>query len=256
MERVDSRRLRRGKHAAASGHLPKLAEYLSQKYPKEAHAIEENGLRYLHVGEYELPFSIAPNQTAFFKVNYFLFPDGEEYTTLHLGNLGEGGPPLTRINSECLTGRLGSQQCDCEQQLELAKKNIALNARRGIIIFALDQTGKGLGALGHHLVNAHAAHTNAPARLHELDLVRKAYEDAGVPHEHRTYANAAAILRFFGVHEVHLYTSNPDKTTALENAGIKVTEQLPLTAPSNPFSRAMQTFKAALFRRPPPLRAP
>jgi GTP cyclohydrolase II len=41
----------------------------------------------------------------------------------------------------------------------------------------------------------------------------------------------AAILLFFGVQEVRLLSNNPDKVSALEQAGIKVVERAPIVAP-------------------------
>jgi len=58
----------------------------------------------------------------------------------------------------------------------------------------------------------------------------------------RTYGIGAQILRDLGVTSVRLLTNNPDKTTALEAYGIKVTERLPLVvAPTVDSLRYLQT---------------
>ena len=49
----------------------------------------------------------------------------------------------------------------------------------------------------------------------------------------RTYAFAADFLRQWGVNSVRLMSNNPVKIKALEDAGIKVTEQMRHIVPSN-----------------------
>ena len=49
----------------------------------------------------------------------------------------------------------------------------------------------------------------------------------------RTYAFAADFLRQWGVSSVRLMSNNPIKIKALEDAGIKVTEQVRHVVPAN-----------------------
>ena len=57
--------------------------------------------------------------------------------------------------------------------------------------------------------------------------------DLGLPADARHYGAATQILRDLGVESVRLLTNNPDKTRALEEYGVPVKEQVPLTTRPN-----------------------
>ena len=66
--------------------------------------------------------------------------------------------------------------------------------------------------------------------------------ELGFGEDERDYAAGAQILRDLGVTSVRLLTNNPDKTTALEAYGVKVSERLPLLiAPTEDSLRYLQT---------------
>ncbi|PWO00830.1 hypothetical protein FA09DRAFT_327552 [Tilletiopsis washingtonensis] len=130
--------------------------------------------------------------------------------------------PLVRIHSECYTGEtIGSQRCDCGEQLDEAIRLIhatSTSARpaRGVIVY-LRQEGRGIGLLdklmaynlqdmGHDTVSANVLLGHLP--------------DA------RKYDIAAAILRDLGVSTCRLLTNNPDKMEALEREGVRVAERV------------------------------
>ncbi|KAI3483459.1 hypothetical protein L1887_53686 [Cichorium endivia] len=142
--------------------------------------------------------------------------------------------PLVRIHSECFTGEtIGSQRCDCGEQLDEAirliseaydtSKTTAQRADqpprklgRGVIVY-LRQEGRGIGLLdklmaynlqdmGHDTVSANILLGHLP--------------DA------RKYDIASAILRDLGVDECRLLTNNPEKMEALEAEGVRVTERV------------------------------
>ena len=149
--------------------------------------------------------------------------------------------PLVRIHSECFTGEtIGSMRCDCGEQLDEAIRQISLpitvpsdhpSAKptcipgRGAVIY-LRQEGRGIGLLskiraynlqdlGHDTVTAN------------LMLGHKADE--------RGYEIAAAILRDLSLGSegvtsegVRVLTNNPDKVEALEKAGIRIAERVPM----------------------------
>lgn len=50
----------------------------------------------------------------------------------------------------------------------------------------------------------------------------------GLPSEAREYGAAVAILKDMGIRSVRLLTNNPAKRAFLDEAGIKVTETVPL----------------------------
>ncbi|CAO1614081.1 unnamed protein product [Sympodiomycopsis kandeliae] len=144
--------------------------------------------------------------------------------------------PLVRIHSECYTGEtIGSQRCDCGEQLDEALRLI-LNSGTGVepsakhssssvkkprlprgVVVYLRQEGRGIGLLdklmaynlqdmGHDTVSANVLLGHLP--------------DA------RRYAAAAAILEDLGVQNCRLLTNNPEKMEAMEGEGIGVTERV------------------------------
>ena len=69
----------------------------------------------------------------------------ETALALVLGDLTEHAP-LVRIHSQCFTGEmLGSLRCDCNDQLDLAMRAIALEGR-GLLIYE-HQEGRGIGLM-------------------------------------------------------------------------------------------------------------
>lgn len=128
--------------------------------------------------------------------------------------------PLVRIHSECFTGEtIGSQRCDCGEQLDEAFRLITL-AGRGVIVY-LRQEGRGIGLLekmrAYNLQDL--GHDTVTANLmlgHGADM--------------RTYGIAGAILRDLGVAQegVRLLTNNPDKIKQIEGEGVAVAERVPM----------------------------
>jgi GTP cyclohydrolase II len=149
--------------------------------------------------------------------------DIEEALVLRIGDLSPGGPPpLVRIHSQCLTGDvLLSLRCDCRSQLELAVERIA-DEGRGLLIYE-HQEGRGIGLMNK--LRAYELQDNG------LDTVQ-ANEQLGFAADLRDYALPAAIIRFFGIREVRLLSNNPDKVAAMEKAGVRVVERIPLVAPA------------------------
>ncbi len=149
--------------------------------------------------------------------------------------------PLVRIHSECFTGEtIGSQRCDCGEQLDEALRQIfepstvdtpdgsVVIPGRGAVVY-LRQEGRGIGLLskiraynlqdmGHDTVNAN------------LLLGHKADE--------RGYDIACAILRDLGLNGdgdgidggeekgIRLLTNNPDKVRSLVDAGVKIADRV------------------------------
>ncbi len=149
---------------------------------------------------------------------------------------GEG--LLVRIHSECFTGDvLGSQRCDCGEQLTQAMQAIAAEGR-GALIY-LRQEGRGIGL---------------EEKLRAYNLQDEGYDtvDAnlllGHQADERDYTAAALILQELGARSVRLLTNNPAKIEGLAALGIEVRERIPLQMPSNPESRAYLEAKAARMR--------
>jgi GTP cyclohydrolase II len=146
----------------------------------------------------------------------------EEAVALVMGDI-HASPPLVRIHSQCLTGDVfGSLRCDCRQQLELALSMIAAEGA-GILIYE-QQEGRGIGLMPK--LQAYELQDGG------LDTV-EANERLGFKADHREFAMPAEILKVLGVKAVRLLSNNPDKVSALERAGITVSERVPCeVAPS------------------------
>src|SRR5215467_946522 len=144
----------------------------------------------------------------------------EEAVVLKMGELEGATPPLVRIHSQCLTGDVfHSLRCDCRAQLELALEAIAKEGR-GLLIYE-HQEGRGIGLLNK-------------LRAYELqdqgaDTV-EANQQLGFDSDLRDYALPGAILRYFGLKSVRLMSNNPGKVGAVEAAGVKVAERVPVLA--------------------------
>lgn len=155
--------------------------------------------------------------------------DLREHVALVIGTRSGEREPLVRLHSECLTGDIfGSLKCDCGPQLDAALEAMAQEAREkggwGVLLY-LRQEGRGIG-----LINKLRAY-----RLQDqgFDTI-EANERLGLPDEARDFPVAARMLRLLGVTTIRLLTNNPAKVTALQAAGITVSERVPHQLPENP----------------------
>ncbi len=152
--------------------------------------------------------------------------DASEHVALLIG-APAGAPPLVRIHSECLTGDvLGSLKCDCGPQLDAAIAAIAASGW-GILLY-LRQEGRGIG-----LVNKLRAYALQDQGFDTVDANFR----LGFGDDERNFGVAAAMLSLLAQDEVRLLTNNPRKVEGLEQAGVKVTERVPLRAGANPHNQ-------------------
>ena len=149
--------------------------------------------------------------------------DPKEHLALVMGNVQGKANVLVRVHSECFTGDvLGSQRCDCGEQLEQAMQKIG-EAGQGVVIY-LRQEGRGIGLLD---------------KLRSYNLQDQGYDtvDAnlllGHQADEREYTVAALILNDLGVTSVRLLTNNPVKIRHLGELGILVSERVPLESTMN-----------------------
>ncbi len=144
----------------------------------------------------------------------------------------KGVPPLTdvpvvRIHSQCLTGdTLHSLRCDCGDQLENALLQIGASDS-GVLIYQM-QEGRGIG-----LINKLRAYQLQDRGVDTVD----ANLQLGFGADLRNYRFCSVILQYLGVREARFMSNNPDKIEALESAGIRVVERVPLVVQSSPFCR-------------------
>ncbi len=144
-------------------------------------------------------------------------------------------PVTVRLHSACLTGDVfGSRRCDCGDQLRLALKQLA--ASGGGIILYLDQEGRGLG-----LANKMRAYELQDEGLDTVD----ANITLGFDDDERDYGVAGRMLDLIGCARVRLMTNNPAKIDGLAEAGIEITDRVPLLTPVNGDNRRYLAAKAA-----------
>ena len=164
-----------------------------------------------------------PTQFGSFRIYGFEGRDGdltEEAVVLKMGELANGGPPLVRIHSQCLTGDVfHSLRCDCRAQLEIALHSIAQEGR-GLLIYE-HQEGRGIG-----LLNKLRAYE---LQDHGADTV-EANERLGFDSDLRSYELPGVILQYFGLKAVRLLSNNPQKVEAVERVGVEVVERVPCLA--------------------------
>lgn len=183
------------------------------------------------LAETKLPTEFGPFRALGFRDRI----DGSEHVALVHGEPGTEDV-LVRLHSECLTGDVfGSRRCDCGPQLEAAMAAVVAEGA-GIVVYLRGHEGRGIGLL-HKL------------RAYELQDQGQDTVDAnlslGFGEDERDYAAGAQILRDLGITSVRLMTNNPDKSTQLEQYGVKVAERLPVViAPTADNLRYLQT-KAA-----------
>ena len=141
-----------------------------------------------------------------------------EHLALVKGEWKEDEPVLVRVHSSCATGDiLGSQRCDCGEQLHKAMQMIEKEGK-GVIIY-IQQEGRGIG-----LMNKMAAY-----KLQEegMDTV-EANVHLGFKPDERDYGYGAQMLRHLGIHKMRLITNNPTKRVGLEAYGLEIVENVPI----------------------------
>jgi 3,4-dihydroxy 2-butanone 4-phosphate synthase/GTP cyclohydrolase II len=161
--------------------------------------------------------SRLPAETGDFRLVLYENPPNPEQPHLVMISAKAFDPDnaLIRVHSECLTGEvLMSARCDCGDQLNEALRRI--EAEGGVMIY-LRQEGRGIG-----LVEKIRAYILQDQGYDTVDANIK----LGHQPDERDYTIAAAILRDLGIGGVRLLTNNPDKETALIDAGIRVNERL------------------------------
>jgi GTP cyclohydrolase II len=171
----------------------------------------------------DIPLAHLPTRHGDFDLRIFTGADGIEHMALVKGTPSDNC--LVRLHSECATGDiLGSLRCDCRDQLEESMERID-QAGEGLLIYMRGHEGRGIG-----LANKIRAYALQEQGMDTLD----ANVHLGFAPDARDYAIAVEILKYFGLKQVRLLTNNRDKIDALEQAGIKVSEHVPLWTAINP----------------------
>jgi len=143
-------------------------------------------------------------------------------------------PTYLRIHSECFTGDvLGSQRCDCGEQLKAAM-DLIVEKGSGYIIYLRNHEGRGIGLA--EKIKAYQLQDRG------LDTV-EANIALGHQVDAREWSDAVEILSELEIKSVILMTNNPEKIQALSDAGIESTVlSLPIAA--NEFNKKYLDTKA------------
>jgi len=158
----------------------------------------------------------------------------EEFVVLNKGEMNADVPTLVRIHSQCLTGDVFSSiKCDCGPQLRTAMAMIEAEGR-GAIVYQ-QQEGRGIGIINK--IRAYALQDQGS------DTV-EANEQLGFAIDSRDYQQCAEILFDLGLCKIKVISNNPDKLAALERAGLRIVERVPIEVESEqPAAHYMKTKK-------------
>ncbi len=142
--------------------------------------------------------------------------DTKEHMALVLGDIAHAEEVLCRVHSECFTGDvLGSERCDCGEQLHRSQEKIAEEGR-GIIVY-LRQEGRGIGLSDK--LRAYNLQDDGYDTV-EANLMLGHQADA------RDYTVAALILQDLAVRSIRLLTNNPEKISELTKLGVDVKDRI------------------------------
>ncbi len=164
-----------------------------------------------------------PTEIGEFRIaGYRSLTSDEEFVVLYKGEMQADFPTLVRIHSQCLTGDVfGSIKCDCGPQLHRAMEMIEAEGR-GAIVYQ-QQEGRGIGIINK--IRAYALQDQG------ADTV-EANEQLGFAVDARNYQQCAEILFELGLCQVRVISNNPDKLKALEAAGLRIVERVPIEVES------------------------
>lgn len=170
-------------------------------------------------------------------IGYRSLTSNEEFVVLAKGEMQPDVPTLVRIHSQCLTGDVfGSIKCDCGPQLHKAMEMIEAEGR-GAIVYQ-QQEGRGIGIINK--IRAYALQDDG------ADTV-EANEKLGFAVDARDYRQCAEILFDLGLCKVRVISNNPEKLKALEEAGLRVVERIPIEVPAEqPAAHYLRTKKEKL----------
>jgi 3,4-dihydroxy 2-butanone 4-phosphate synthase/GTP cyclohydrolase II len=153
-----------------------------------------------------------PTEFGLFKSLVFQNSKTNESHVVLLMDAELSNKPIVRIHSECLTGDVfGSVRCDCKAQLNNALEQIAKN-KHGYLIYLKGHEGRGIGIA--QKIAAYALQDNGEDTF-------QANLSLGLPEDDRNYQDAIAILKELHVNDFSFITNNPDKISAIQDAGFQ-----------------------------------
>lgn len=160
-----------------------------------------------------------PLEMGTFDVSIFTNSQGSDVVAVHHGKLNQQNNLPVRVHSSCFTSEvLGSQKCDCKQQLDYALNYVFQH--HGIVLYLL-QEGRGIG-----LANKIRAYGLQEQGYDTIEANTK----LGLPVDARTYEDVKGVLDHFSVNSIKLMTNDPDKIEQLTKLGIDVAGRIPVPA--------------------------
>lgn len=145
--------------------------------------------------------------------------DDKEHLAFVYGDVAGKDNVMVRVHSECFTGDvLGSQRCDCGEQLQRAMQLIAEEGE-GVVLY-LRQEGRGIGLA--EKLRAYNLQDQGHDTV-EANLMLGHQADA------RDYTVAALMLKDLDVRSLRLLTNNPSKIEQLQEHGITISSRVGLT---------------------------
>ena len=170
--------------------------------------------------------NIANLPTKYGKFKIKAYKDGnQEHLAIMTQDFETIDSPYVRIHSECLTGdTLGSLKCDCQNQLDLSLKFIALEG--GLVIYHR-QEGRNIGLVNK--INAYALQDQGRNTI-EANL------ELGFGEDDRDYSIVGHIFNDLGIKSIKLITNNPKKIKYVESLGIEILERIPAITKSNKYN--------------------
>ncbi len=163
-----------------------------------------------------------PTRFGAYRIFGFETESGDEAVyALVMGEPASQSMPLVRVHSQCVTGEIfASSRCDCGEQLDVALRRISEEGH-GILVYQLAE-GRGIGLMNKLLAYElqDSGHDTVEAN-HQL----------GFEADHRSYALCGAVLKHFKLDQIRLMSNNPRKIAALEEAGIRQIERMPIEIP-------------------------
>jgi GTP cyclohydrolase II len=170
--------------------------------------------------------NIANLPTKYGKFKIKAYKDGnQEHLAIMSQDFENIDAPYVRIHSECLTGdTLGSLKCDCQNQLDLSLKFIALEG--GLVIYHR-QEGRNIGLVNK--VNAYALQDQGRNTI-------QANLELGFGEDDRDYSIVGHIFKDLGVKKLKLITNNPKKIEYVEALGVEIVERIPAITKSNKYN--------------------
>lgn len=165
-----------------------------------------------------------PTKYGKFKIRAYK-QENQEHLAIMSENFDEIKAPYVRVHSECLTGdTLGSLKCDCQNQLDLALKFIAIHG--GLVIYHR-QEGRNIGLLNK--VNAYALQDEGRNTI-EANL------ELGFGEDDRDYSVVKEIFIDLDLKDIKLITNNPKKISYIESLGVNIVERIPAITKSNKYN--------------------